>query len=98
MAHYTIIAAVADNGVIGAHGKIPWHISADFQHFKATTLAHVIVMGRGTWESIGSRPLPGRTTIVLTASKIPGIQTFLSIHELDRYLQEQYPTEEIFVC
>jgi dihydrofolate reductase len=61
----TLVAAVADNGVIGNDGDIPWRIPADFAHFKALTLGHVLVMGRGTYESIG-RPLPGRTTIVLT--------------------------------
>jgi dihydrofolate reductase len=61
----TLIAAVAQNGVIGADGGIPWHLPEDFAHFKATTLGHTLVMGRTTYESIG-RPLPGRTTIVLT--------------------------------
>jgi dihydrofolate reductase len=61
----TLVAAVADNGVIGADGDIPWRLPADFAHFKALTLGHVLVMGRATYESIG-RPLPGRTTIVLT--------------------------------
>ena len=61
----TLVAAVAENGVIGADGDIPWRIPADFAHFKALTLGHVLVMGRATYESIG-RPLPGRTTIVLT--------------------------------
>lgn len=61
----TLVAAVADNGVIGHDGDIPWHIPADFAHFKALTLGHVLVMGRATYDSIG-RPLPGRSTIVLT--------------------------------
>lgn len=61
----TMVAAVAENGVIGADADIPWKISEDFAHFKATTLGHVLVMGRTTHEGIG-RPLPGRTTIVLT--------------------------------
>ncbi len=61
----TLVAAVADNGVIGADGDIPWRIAADFAHFKTLTLGHVLVMGRATYESIG-RPLPGRTTVVLT--------------------------------
>jgi dihydrofolate reductase len=61
----TLIAAVARNGVIGADGGLPWHLPEDFAHFKATTLGHTLVMGRATYESIG-RPLPGRTTIVLT--------------------------------
>jgi dihydrofolate reductase len=61
----TLVAAVADNGVIGNGGDIPWRIPADFAHFKALTLGHVLVMGRATYDSIG-RALPGRTTIVLT--------------------------------
>ena len=60
-----LIAAVAENGVIGDAGTIPWHLPDDFAHFKATTLGHTLVMGRATYESIG-RPLPGRTTIVLS--------------------------------
>lgn len=60
-----MVAAVADNGVIGADGDIPWRIPEDFAHFKRTTLGHTLVMGRATFDSIG-RPLPGRTTIVLT--------------------------------
>ena len=59
------IAAVARNGVIGAAGDIPWRIPADWRRFKALTLGHVLVMGRRTFDSIG-RPLPGRTTVVLT--------------------------------
>lgn len=60
-----LIAAVARNGVIGDHGTIPWHVPADFAHFKETTTGHLLVMGRATYESIG-RPLPGRSTIVLS--------------------------------
>jgi dihydrofolate reductase len=61
----TLVAAVADNGVIGAGGDIPWRIPEDFAHFKRVTLGHTLVMGRATYDSIG-RPLPGRTTVVLT--------------------------------
>jgi dihydrofolate reductase len=60
-----LVAAVAENGVIGASGGIPWYLPEDFKHFKATTLGHTLVMGRATYDSIG-RPLPGRATIVLT--------------------------------
>lgn len=63
----TMVAAVAENGVIGADANIPWHLPEDFAHFKATTTGHVLVLGRTTHEGIG-RPLPGRTTIVLTSS------------------------------
>jgi dihydrofolate reductase len=61
----TLVAAVAANGVIGASGGIPWRIPEDFAHFKRVTLGHTLVMGRATYDSIG-RPLPGRTTVVLT--------------------------------
>ncbi|MDP3890078.1 dihydrofolate reductase [Nocardioides sp.] len=60
-----MVAAVAQNGVIGNDGAIPWHLPEDFAHFKRVTTGHTLVMGRATFESIG-RPLPGRTTVVLT--------------------------------
>lgn len=64
------IVAVAENGVIGRDGEMPWHIPADLQHFKETTMDHPIIMGRVTYEGILEtlgEPLPGRTTIVLTS-------------------------------
>ncbi len=61
----SLIAAVAENGVIGRGGELPWRLSADLRRFKALTMGCPIVMGRRTWESIG-RPLPGRTSIVVT--------------------------------
>ena len=60
-----LVAAVAANGVIGAGGKLPWHLPEDLKHFKALTLGHPVIMGRKTWESLG-RPLPGRENIVVT--------------------------------
>ena len=60
-----LVVAVADNGVIGAHGAIPWRLKSDMQRFKALTLNKPVVMGRKTFVSIG-RPLPGRTNIVVT--------------------------------
>jgi dihydrofolate reductase len=62
------IAAVADNGVIGAGSDIPWRIPADWQRFKRLTLGQVLIMGRKTYDSIG-RPLPGRTTFVITRDR-----------------------------
>ncbi|MGR9090114.1 MAG: dihydrofolate reductase [Gammaproteobacteria bacterium] len=60
-----IIVAKSENDVIGRDGDLPWQLSADLRHFKATTLGHPLVMGRKTHESIG-RPLPGRRNIVVT--------------------------------
>lgn len=64
-----LVAAVAANGVIGANGKLPWHLPEDLQHFKALTLGHPVIMGRKTWESLG-KPLPGRENVVVT--RAPG--------------------------
>ena len=61
----TILAAVARNGVIGVDGGLPWHLPDELALFKELTLGHVLVMGRRTYDSVG-RPLPGRTTIVVT--------------------------------
>jgi dihydrofolate reductase len=60
-----MIAAIGENGIIGREGEIPWRLPTDFAHFKRTTLGKPLVMGRKTFESIG-RPLPGRTSIVVT--------------------------------
>ena len=60
-----LVAAVAENGVIGRRGGLPWRLKSDLQHFRALTLGKPVVMGRKTWDSIG-RPLPGRTNIVAT--------------------------------
>ncbi|GAB3260871.1 dihydrofolate reductase [Nocardioides dilutus] len=81
----TLIAAVARNGVIGAEGGIPWHLPEDFAHFKATTLGHTLLMGRATYDSIG-RPLPGRTTIVLTRDRDWSADGVLVAHTLEEAL------------
>lgn len=64
-----LVAAVADNGVIGRDGDIPWRIPGDMRHFRKVTSGNTVVMGRLTYESIG-RPLPHRTNIVVT--RTPG--------------------------
>jgi dihydrofolate reductase len=63
--HIVLIAAVADNGVIGAGGAIPWRLKSDMLRLKAITIGKPVVMGRKTFESL-RRPLPGRTNIVVT--------------------------------
>lgn len=69
MTELVLIAAVAQNGIIGAtvdgKGTLPWRLPEDLKRFKALTLGHPIIMGRKTWESLG-RPLPGRQNIVIT--------------------------------
>ncbi|MBI3332110.1 dihydrofolate reductase [Candidatus Peregrinibacteria bacterium] len=61
----SLIAAVADNGVIGGANKLLWHLPDDLKRFKALTKGHPVIMGRKTYESIG-RPLPERKNIVIT--------------------------------
>ena len=64
-----LVAAVADNGVIGDDGGMPWHYPADLAHFKRLTTGHPVIVGRATYESIADRiggPLPDRTSVVLT--------------------------------
>jgi dihydrofolate reductase len=60
-----MIAAMANNRVIGKDNQMPWHLPEDLRHFKAMTLGKPVVMGRKTFESIG-RPLPGRHNIVIS--------------------------------
>ena len=70
-----IVVAMAENGVIGASGTLPWHLPADLRRVKRLTMGKPLIMGRKTYESIG-RPLPGRKTIVLTKDRgfsVPGV-------------------------
>jgi dihydrofolate reductase len=60
-----LVAAVAENGVIGRDGGLPWRLKSDLRHFRSVTMHKPLVMGRRTWESI-SKALPGRTNIVVT--------------------------------
>jgi dihydrofolate reductase len=62
-----LIAAVARNGVIGRDGEMPWRLSTDLKRFKRLTMGKPVIMGRKTFEAIG-KPLPGRTSIVVTRS------------------------------
>jgi len=64
----SLIAALAQNRVIGHHNRLPWHLSADLQHFKRLTMGKPIIMGRRTFESIG-KPLPCRRNIILTRDR-----------------------------
>jgi dihydrofolate reductase len=75
------IAAMSLNRVIGAQGKIPWHLPEDLKFFKRTTLGHVILMGRKTYESLG-KPLAGRENWVVSSRSIPGVRVIRDLHEI----------------
>lgn len=79
----TLVAAIAENSVIGNGNRMPWHLPADLKRFKALTMGKPILMGRKTFESIG-KPLPGRRNLVLTRSADfaePGAETVGSVEQ-----------------
>lgn len=87
------IAAMSPRRVIGAAGKIPWHLPEDLKFFKRTTLGHVIVMGRKTYESLG-RPLPGRENwVVSRTADFEGVRMIRDLAEIT----EPGDGREIFV-
>lgn len=79
------IAAMALNRVIGNNQQLPWHIPEELKHFRATTLNQTILMGRKTFESMGTRPLPHRRTYILSTNntRYEGVHTIHSINELN---------------
>lgn len=95
MKRFKAIAAMSENRVIGRANEIPWHLPEDFRWFKKMTVDQVVVMGRKTFESIG-RPLPNRTTIVVTrtVTKIPGTQIADNLNQIDPASDPR----EFFIC
>src|ERR1044072_94988 len=77
------IVAAAKDLAIGRGGKLPWHYSSDLKFFKETTSGNAVVMGRGTWESIG-KPLPNRLNIVLSRTVDVGDQPHVLKHLLSK--------------
>jgi dihydrofolate reductase len=91
-----LIAAMANNGVIGKDNAMPWHLPADFAWFKRHTLGHPVLMGRKTFESIG-KPLPGRRNVVITRNtdwRKAGVEVAPS---LDAALALLNPSDDVFV-
>ena len=91
----SIIVAMARNRVIGVDDKLPWHIPGDLKYFKGLTMGHHIIMGRKTYESIG-RPLPGRTTVIV--SRDPGYAQdgCLIAHSLDEAIRLAEGDDQVF--
>jgi dihydrofolate reductase len=92
----TIIAAVANNHVIGADNKLLWHMPADLKHFKSLTMGHTMIMGRKTFESIG-KSLPGRRTIVVTRKEDYNAQGSDIANSLEDAFKMLKKSEEGFV-
>lgn len=78
-----IYVAIAENGVIGRDGGLPWRLSTDLKRFKADTMGKPIVMGRRTWESFPRKPLPGRQNIVVTRDRSYAAEGADVVHSLE---------------
>jgi dihydrofolate reductase len=88
-----LIVAVAENGVIGRDGKLPWRISEDMKWFRERTAGRPLIMGRKTWESFPKRPLPGRTNIVITRDASYKAEGAVVVTSLERALDVAYGEE-----
>jgi dihydrofolate reductase len=92
----SIIVAMARNRVIGAGGRIPWHLPNDLTLFKRLTMGHHIIMGRKTYESIG-RLLPGRTTVIVTRQADYAVPGAIVARSLQDAIASCANDEEVFV-
>lgn len=95
----SMIAAMAENRVIGNKNVIPWHLPADFKYFKETTLGKTVVMGLNTFNSIGGRPLLGRKHIILTND--PGYTAppdCVIAHSIEEVMQMSESISELMIC
>ncbi|HKJ74025.1 MAG TPA: dihydrofolate reductase [Alphaproteobacteria bacterium] len=92
----SLVAAVAENGVIGKDGNLAVRISPDLKRFKAITMGKPLITGRKNFESIG-RPLPGRQNIVITRQKDYAPEGVVVVHSLEEALKAAEPAEEVMV-
>jgi dihydrofolate reductase len=92
----SLIAAMAENRVIGSHGQMPWHLPADLKRFKQITWGAPVLMGRKTFDAIG-RPLPGRTNIVISKNKHYAQPDCLVFNDLETALHYCADCQEVFV-
>lgn len=93
----SLIAAMAENRVIGSHGAIPWKLPEDLRRFRSITMGHPVIMGRKTFESIG-RPLPDRRNIILTRNPGFTAEGCLVVNSLQAALAVCGEADEVFIC
>lgn len=94
------VVAASENNVIGVNNKMPWHLPDDLKFFKKTTSGFPIIMGRNTWLSIGAKPLPNRTNIVVSGSMetVDGVVVVKHIEAAIAWLNEHQPgLEKAFI-
>ncbi|HHF2995943.1 type 3 dihydrofolate reductase [Vibrio diabolicus] len=92
----SMIAAMADNRIIGKDNQMPWHLPADFAWFKRCTMGKPVVMGRKTYESIG-RPLPGRLNIVISRDETLKIEGATTVTSIEQALDVAGDVEEVMI-
>jgi len=92
----TIIAAIAKNNALGKNNQLIWHLPADLKRFKKVTLNHHIIMGRKTFESLG-KPLPNRTTIIITRNKNYTATNCLVVNSLDEAIKAAHSDENPYI-
>ncbi|OQQ01953.1 diacylglycerol kinase [Vibrio campbellii] len=92
----SMIAAMADNRIIGKDNQMPWHLPADFAWFKRCTMGKPVVMGRKTYESIG-RPLPGRLNIVISRDASLSIEGVTTVTSIEQALEIAGEVEEVMI-
>ena len=88
---------MAENGVIGNRGGLPWHIPDDLRRFKQLTLGKPCIMGRRTWESLPRKPLPGRTNIVVTRDRTFSAEGPVVVHSLEEALARTHDAPEVAI-
>lgn len=84
-----LIVAHDESLVIGNKGALPWKLPADMKHFRETTMGHPILMGRGVWEELGEKPLPGRLNVVVSAKTWPNVLSFTSVEQALEHLRDE---------
>jgi len=97
MSRLAIIVAMALNRTIGAGNTLPWHCPEDLKRFKSLTMGHHMIMGRKTFDSIG-RPLPGRTTVVLSRGRYRDIEGCMTARSLPEAIAACAGDSEIFIA
>ena len=93
----SLIAAMADDRVIGINNSLPWKLPADMQWFRRHTLGKPIVMGRKTFESFGGRTLPDRTNIVITRDRDYRAEGVVVVHDIDEALAAAGDADEVMI-
>jgi dihydrofolate reductase len=95
----SLIVAASTNNVIGVNNQLPWHLPADMKFFKNTTWGMPVIMGRKTFESMNSKPLPGRVNIIITRSNDWKAEGVIVVHDIEASIEEAINTDckEMFV-